>query len=126
VQRIPFVLTQHSGFAEYFQMSSWQNDLDALVEESMAFARNTKGQSAAAEPSVEPVLVIAKQALAEPRPRATAAPMMWTVSQREEIKQRVANFKAHQLKMQTDREDYYLKTMSRTRAIIETTRHLIR
>ena len=107
-------------------MSSWQNDLDALVEESMAFARNAKGQSAAAEPSVEPVLVIAQQALAEPRPRATAAPMMWTVSQREEIKQRVANFKAHQLKMQTDREDYYLKTMSRTRAIIETTRHLIR
>ena len=104
-------------------MSSWQNDLDTLVKESMALARNVTGQSAAV---VEPVLAVGEQALAEPRPRATAAPMTWPVSEREEIKQRVANFKAHQLKVQNEREGYYFKTMSRTREIIETTRHLIR
>jgi hypothetical protein len=107
-------------------MSSWQNDLDALVQESMALARNVTGQSAAAEPSAELVLAVAEQALAEPRPRATAAPMTWPVSEREEIMQRVANFKAHQLKVQNEREGYYFSTMSRTREIIETTRHLIR
>ena len=49
--------------------------------------------------------------------------MTWTAaSEREEIKQRVANFKAHQLRMQNEREGYYSKTMSRTRAIIEGTR----
>jgi hypothetical protein len=92
----------------------------------MVFARNVRNQSTAAEPAVEPVLVVVEQALVGQLSRATIAPTTWPVSEREEIKQRVANFKAHQLKMQNDREDYYLKTMSRTRAIIETTRHLIR
>jgi hypothetical protein len=92
----------------------------------MALARNVKSRSTAAEPVVEPVLVVVEQALVEQLPRATIAPTTWPVSEREEIKRRVANFKAHQLKMQNDREDYYLKTMSRTRAMIETTRHLIR
>jgi hypothetical protein len=38
-------------------------------------------------------------------------------SERDEIKQRVANFKAHQQKMQAERENYYLQTMTRTRAL---------
>ena len=38
-------------------------------------------------------------------------------SERDEIKQRLANFKAHQLKLKTEREDYYLQTMTRTRAL---------
>ena len=40
-------------------------------------------------------------------------------SERDEIKQRLANFKAHQRKMQAEREDYYMQTMTRTRAAIE-------
>ena len=100
-------------------MSSWQNDLDALVQESMALARNVTGKSAAAEPAVGPVLPVAGRALVEPRPSATAASMTWSVSEREQIKQFVANFKAHQLRMQNEREDYYLKTISRTRSILE-------
>jgi hypothetical protein len=101
-------------------MSSWRNDLDALVQESMAFVRCA--QPSVAEPAVESVLVVVEQALTEPPPRASPAPMTWPLSEREEIKRRVANFKDHQLRMQSEREDYYLKTMSRTRAIIETTR----
>jgi hypothetical protein len=107
-------------------MFTWQNDLDALVQQSTVFARNVTDQSGAAASAVEPVLVVAAQALVEPHPKVTSAPMTWPVSERQEIKQRVANFKAHQLKVQNEREDYYLETMSRTREIIETTRHLIR
>jgi hypothetical protein len=44
------------------------------------------------------------------------SPMTLPPSERDEIKQRVANFKAHQLKMQAEREDYYSQTMARARA----------
>ena len=48
---------------------------------------------------------------------ARLSPMTLPPSERDEIKQRVANFKAHQLKMQAEREDYYSQTMARTRAL---------
>jgi hypothetical protein len=43
-------------------------------------------------------------------------------SERDVIKQRLANFKAHQSRMQAEREDYYLQTMTRTRAVLEKVR----
>jgi hypothetical protein len=48
---------------------------------------------------------------------AKLPPMTLAASERDEIKQRLAGFKAHQLKMQAEREDYYLQTMTRTRAL---------
>jgi hypothetical protein len=48
---------------------------------------------------------------------AKLPPMMLPPSERDEIKQRLANFKAHQLRMQAEREDYYSQTMARTRAV---------
>jgi hypothetical protein len=54
-----------------------------------------------------------------PEPKTWPArlpPMTLPPSERDEIKQRVANFKAHQLKMQAEREDYYSQTMARARA----------
>jgi hypothetical protein len=45
--------------------------------------------------------------------------MTWPASERDEIKQRVASFKAHQLRMQTEREDYFVRTMTRARAAID-------
>jgi hypothetical protein len=55
-----------------------------------------------------------------PEPKTWPArlpPMAVPPSERDEIKQRLANFKAHQLKMQAEREDYYSQTMARTRAL---------
>jgi hypothetical protein len=46
---------------------------------------------------------------------ARLPPMTVPPSERDEIKQRLASFKAHQLKMQTERETYYSKTVARTR-----------
>jgi hypothetical protein len=37
---------------------------------------------------------------------------------REEIKQRVAGFRAHQEKLRREREDYYLETTAKTRAML--------
>ena len=48
---------------------------------------------------------------------AKPPPITLPSSERDEIKQRLASFKAHQLKMQTEREDYYSQTMARTRAL---------
>jgi hypothetical protein len=57
---------------------TWKRELDALVEETMAFAASVT---------------------------------------EKKLVQRLANFRAHQLRMRTEREDYYSQTMARTRAI---------
>jgi hypothetical protein len=46
---------------------------------------------------------------------ARLPPMTVPPSERDEIKQRLANFKAHQLRLQTERETYCSQTMARTR-----------
>ena len=48
---------------------------------------------------------------------AKLPPITLPSSERDEIKQRLAGFKAHQLKMQAEREDYYSQTMTRTREL---------
>jgi hypothetical protein len=48
--------------------------------------------------------------------------MTWPAFARDEVTQRVANFKAHQKRMQSEREDYYLQTMARARAVIDNAR----
>jgi hypothetical protein len=48
---------------------------------------------------------------------AKLPPLTLPPSERDEIKQRLANFKAHQLRMQAERENFYGETMARTRAL---------
>jgi hypothetical protein len=50
---------------------------------------------------------------------ARLLPMTVPPSERDEIKQRLANFKADQLRMQTEREDYCARIMAQTRALID-------
>jgi hypothetical protein len=64
------------------------------------------------EPTLPAPLLVETKALLAKLP-----PMTLAASERDEIKQRLAGFKAHQLKMQAEREDYYLQTMTRTRAL---------
>ena len=76
-----------------------------------------------------PVLATVEAVLAQeptaPRPLpdetnawpAKLPPMTLPPSERDEIKQRLANFKALQRKMQAEREDYYSQTMARTLAL---------
>ena len=79
-------------------MTDWKTDLDALVGETMAFARTIRREQPPATDLVE-------------RPRLQ--PMNWGGPQREEVRQRVANFKAHQQRLIREREDYAASTLRR-------------
>jgi hypothetical protein len=72
-------------------MTTWKADLDALVEETMAFTK-----SVCVEPPIPRTVV-------EPN---RMPPVNWMQSEREEIRQRVANFRAHQQRLIREREDY--------------------
>ena len=65
----------------------------------------------------------AEQALADTSkpipPRTTVAPTMLPASERDEIRQRVSNFKAHQEKLAREREDYYLQVKARMLASVD-------
>jgi hypothetical protein len=87
---------------------NWKQDLEALIESTMAFAKDFERQPT---PELPVALRTAEQALAEtPIPPVSAIPPnVLPTSERDEIRQRVNNFKAHQEKMAREREDYYLQ-----------------
>ena len=72
-------------------MSDWKTDLDALVEETMAFSRSVRFGPTMPRTIVEPNWMPS---------------VNWMESEREEIGHRVANFKAHQQRFIRAREDY--------------------
>jgi hypothetical protein len=76
--------------------------IDAVLAETAAPSPLPEAPSPLPEPTTWP---------------ARLPPMTVPPSERDEIKQRLANFKAHQLKMQAERENYYLQTMARARAM---------
>ena len=92
---------------------TWQSELDALIEETMAHVKAVAGAN------VKPVvpLKLVERALADPHRPSQLEPVAWTSagSERDEIKRRVANFKAVQERMQRDREDYCERTLSNAR-----------
>jgi hypothetical protein len=72
----------------------------------------------AEEPTAPSPLPEPPSPLPEPKTwPARLTPMTVPPSERDEIMQRLASFKALQLKMQAEREDYYLQTMTRARAV---------
>jgi hypothetical protein len=72
-------------------MANWKTDLAAFVEETTAFAKSLR---------VEPPM---PHTIIEPDPIPA---VKWMDSEREEIRQRVAKFKAHQQRLIKDRKDY--------------------
>lgn len=96
---------------------TWQTEFEALIEETMAYAARAAGAT------VKPVvpLKLVEQALAESPRSARLEPMQWPSmgSERDEIKRRVASFKAVQDRMQREREDYCARTLGETRQSIK-------
>ena len=78
-------------------MTDWKTDRDALVDEGMAFAKVVPGEAPA------------KDFVKRPRLES----MNWGGPQREEIRQRVSNFKAHQQRLTKEREDYATSTLKK-------------
>ena len=79
-------------------MTNWKADLDALVKESIAFAK-----SIPVEPPIPRTIV-------EPN---RMPPVNLNNSERDEIRQRVANFKAHQQRFAREREDFATTLLKR-------------
>jgi hypothetical protein len=89
---------------------SWIQDLDALIESTMAFAKDVKREPI---PDLPVAMKAAEQAVADTpkpvKPPATITPIVLPASERDEIRQRVNNFRAHQQRISREREDYYLQ-----------------
>jgi hypothetical protein len=94
---------------------NWKLDLDALIESTIAFARDAGLQPV---PVVPVAMRTVERALAD-TPIPVEPPILPTLpiglpkSHREEILQRVSNFRAHQEKITREREDYYLQVKAR-------------
>ena len=73
-------------------MVDWKANLDALVEETMAFAESVR-----VERTMMPRTIV------EPN---RVPSVNWTGSEREEIGRHIANFRAHQQRFMREREDY--------------------
>jgi hypothetical protein len=85
---------------------NWKLEFDALVESTMAFARDVGPRPT---PDLPVAVRIAEQALAETAKPFPVRVAIMPTSERDEIKQRVSKFKAHQEKMAREREGYYLQ-----------------
>ncbi len=94
----------------------WRIELESLVEQTKAMLKNVNQKivEPAAKPDEssprEPVL---ETALPQVLPQVTSSSPA-----QEEIKQRVAGFKAHQEKLRREREEYYLEMTAKTRAML--------
>jgi hypothetical protein len=121
-------------------MQQWKNDLESLLEETKALIRKTNPKSLDAVarleaplPQQQPPPTSQQQlppASRQQLPPASRQPPPQPLSRtsrpettkqspaREEIKQRVAGFRAHQEKLRREREDYYLETTAKTRAML--------
>jgi len=115
-------------------MGDWKTERDALINETMAFARSIRSlQPVPVQQLVPPQLMsddvpklrqdLTSSASAPPDTTfeeiiggRRLEPMKWKGPERDEIKQRVANFKAHQQRFNREREDYATSTLKRAKA----------
>ena len=112
-------------------MSNWKAERNALVSETMAFVEAIRPQRPISNEAIvtprqlplgmpehfqqpaptvsEHAHVVSNETAEQPR----LEPMKWGGSEREEIRRRVANFKAHQQRFTREREDYAASTLMR-------------
>jgi hypothetical protein len=79
-------------------MIDWKSDLDAFVQETMAFTKSLRVELPMPRTIVEP---------------NRKPPVNVNNSERDEIRQRVSNFKAHQDRFAREREDFAASQMKR-------------
>ena len=113
-------------------MADWKTERDALVSETMAFVQVVRSQKpVSAELIAAPMQVLADvlthpQEVASQVPEPAQPTSEETVEpqpikrnlelDREEIRQRVANFREHQQRLMREREDYARSTLMRMQA----------
>src|SRR5437899_12234161 len=92
------------------RMMNLQQELDALIESTMAFANDVIRRQRI--PHLPIALRAAEQALADTSKQVTHSITITPASVRDEIRQRVNNFRAHKDKMAWVREDEYLQVQA--------------
>jgi hypothetical protein len=127
---------------------SWKRDRDSLIAQTMAFVQSVTGRKedsgrTSAEPAAAPVELAVMEALEEelvPKakrpalepvrvaapspapPPVPAASITRTDVQGEmanEIRARIASFRAHQERFNREREEYFSQTLARLRASLK-------
>jgi hypothetical protein len=97
----------------------WKLELDALIESTMALAKDVKVQSIS-DKALD--VRAAEQTLADTSrpipPPAAITPITRPNSERDEILRRVSHFRAHQEKMARERQDHYLQTRAKMLAAL--------
>jgi hypothetical protein len=87
---------------------SWKQDLDDLMGISMEIVRESGRPPNSCSRHMNVIgIPISNSLTPAVEPRPVPLPMVRHRSERDEIMQRVANFKAHQQRMTREREDYY-------------------
>jgi hypothetical protein len=114
-------------------MTPWKKDLDLLIEQTMSFVRSVAATNPQKSTTIESPIrgespaAVAQSILVESSAPESAQPIRLAAetlsskpaaTERDEIQRRVASFKAHQDKLQREREDYYLSVIAKTRAMI--------
>jgi hypothetical protein len=95
-------------------MTQWMKERDLLVAETLDLLKGVAARSKEAPP-----LQLIGAPKTEPlKPFAAALPSL----DRSEVKARLMNFKATQVKFQMEREKYYAATMAKARATQSTGR----
>jgi hypothetical protein len=80
------------------EMTGWKADLDALVQEAMALAKSIRVEPAIPRTIVDPNRM---------------PPVNLNNSERDEIQQRVSNFRAHQERFAREREEFAASLLKR-------------
>jgi hypothetical protein len=80
-------------------MTDWRADLDALVRETMALTKSVRVEPPVPRTIVEPTRM---------------PPVSLPKSERDEIRERVSNFKAHQQRFAREREEFAASLLKRT------------
>jgi hypothetical protein len=100
-------------------MKLWMRERDQLIEQTLAFVEGVAAASPRRAGAAGPVIRAEPAKAVEPlRPAQppTIPGLVPMASERAEIQQRVANFKAQQQKFQRAREAHYDAIFSKTRA----------
>jgi hypothetical protein len=87
-------------------MRDWKAEVDALVAETMAFAKSVDDELR--RPAPQPREYIERIGL---------KPLDYGGSERDEILKRVATFRAHQQRFAREREDYAVSTLRKVKPL---------
>jgi hypothetical protein len=108
-------------------MTSWKRERDRLVEQTLAFMQSVAGKRGPHSLSAPPASATSQVGSAPGStsrlfsPPAPGRPSL--KSERDEIMQRVAAFRAHQGKLIREREAYYLEVQAKIRTVMSGDSH---